>query len=182
MELVGYFKTCFCVACSRYPQTWVQSTLVGFSRDYMYVRLSLHISVCPSLCLSVRLSTSIFGDNSRGPQLHAEHAALGHGVKYPEWQYNMPVRAYVCPQVFWIFCICINFQCGGSAPWWIYRHTRVQRTPVGYSRDYKSICISVSLSLYLISGIAFWQSSARTVIECNACGCRPWYQILWLVV
>ena len=92
-------------------------------------------------------------------------SACSHGLKSPEWQYNMyvhqSVRTVVRPVVhgpFVVFCICINFQCGVPALQCIYPHTwfrkthvGFQRTPVGSYQAYMSISLSRSLSVSLSS-------------------------------
>ena len=101
--------------------------------------------------------------------MRAAHADTGQRVKSPEWQYN----TYVCPSVrssaviLQFLYICINFQCGGPASRCIYPHTGVQKTHVGSSRAYTSVCISVyssvSLSICPVDHVTFWRS------KCAAC-------------
>ena len=76
----------------------------------------------------------------------------------------------VCPSIhppghllaFFYFFICINFQCGGPYLRCIYPYIGVQRTPVGSSRAYMSVYLSVfqSLHLYLclVIRVTFWRS------------------------
>ena len=55
-----------------------------------------------------------------------------------------------------------------------YPHTGVRRTPVGSSWAYMYFCPFIR--------VAFWQSFARTVIVCSACGWRPQDKIPWVAV
>ena len=57
---------------------------------------------CPYLCLSLYISVSLSGCphlflaiKACCPSLRTSHANAVHGVKYPEWKYNMKIRPSV---------------------------------------------------------------------------------------
>ena len=54
-----------------------------------------------------------------------------------------------------------------------YPHTRVLKTPVGFSQACMYVNLSVSLSSWLIFHGNFWLSLARPLILHSACGRRP---------
>ena len=93
----------------------------------------------------------------------------------------LSIRTPGRPQDFCNFCICINIQCGGPAPRYIYPRTGFLRTQVGSSRAYMSIrpsiCISFALSLYPVVHVTFWKSFARPVIACSTFSRRSRGQI-----
>ena len=153
--------------------------------------MSVSLSGCPLLFLAIKVC---------GLYLRALDAAAGHGFKSSDWQYNISVHPSVWSSagLLRFFLSVFNsfnnrddyyyyyyYHCGGLASLFIYPHTGVQRTPVGSSRDYVSVCLSVGLSvssclrlsLLWFSASIFGDQSARTVIERSACGFRLWGQI-----
>ena len=138
------------------PQTGVRRNPVGSSRAY----ISLCIFVSFSLRLFVRSSAYICGDHSRGPWFSSSHAAAGHGVKSPEFQYNMSVRPFWLSgrlRSFLWFLYLYSFPVWGSSlSRCAYPHTGVRRNPVGFSRDYIYVRLSLylSVSLYLCLSVS----------------------------
>ena len=156
--------------------------------------LCLCISICISVCLSVCMSVSLSGclhpfladiraDRNCVQRMRPKAAGsnpLSGSIIYP----------FVCPSVspvvrgtFAIFVFvfnsfttrddyycCYYYQCGGPASVMHFPHTGVRRTPVGSSRYYVSVhlslCLSVSLSLYLFGCPCRFLVNSRAACNC----------------
>ena len=129
-----------------YPHTGVRRTSVGSSWAYMYIRTSVSLSVC--LYVSISSSPRHFLAIIHADRNFAQRLWLQ--AKGPDPSSG----SIICPPFrlsshtwsFCDFCIGTNFQFGDSESRCIYPHTGVQRTPVGSSKAYMSVCMSISLS------------------------------------
>ena len=128
------------------PHTGFRRTPMGSSLAYM----SVYLSLCLSLCLYVWSFTWIFGDNNIAA-LNCENR-----MRLQATGSNRLIGSIIClyvhpssrPRAYCNFFICINLQFRGSESRCIYPHTGVQNTPVGSSRTYMSICLSVCVNVW----------------------------------
>ena len=144
---------------SEEPQ-WVPAKLI-----FMSVRISIPLSLCPSVSLSLcSVARVAFWRSNRAarnctqcmrPQATGSNTLSGSIICL-----SFLMSGYM--QAFCNFCICINFQCRCPASQCIYPHTGVRRTPVGSSQDYMyihfSLYMSVSLSVCPVVRVTFWRS------------------------
>ena len=110
----------------------------------------------------------------RGPQLKTAHEAAGHGIKSPEWKYNMSVRPSDRPRAFLQFLYLYSFPIWESS---VMMHLSPHWYPLDPSGLQFRLCVCLSvkmficiLSLYLSvrsSASIFWQSKrvARTCVQ-----------------
>ena len=109
------------------------------------VCLSVYLSISPSLFLVAHVNFWISKSAARNCAQRMWLQATGSNTLSVS-----TIFPSVCPPgrpwVFYIFCIYIDFECGGPALQSIYPHTGFQRTSVGSSQAYVSVSLSVSLS------------------------------------
>ena len=162
---------------------------MGSSQAYVSVSLSVHMSVY----LSVWSSASPFVNHQiiarKCAQCMRPQCMRPQGIGSNILGDNIifaPVRPYGCLREFSIFVSVFKsfnsrydyyyhyyYHRWGPALMCIYPHTGVQRTPVGSSRPYMSICLSVCLSIWYSASL-FGNQSAWNVILRSTCGRRAW--------
>ena len=149
------------------------SPRLGSSRACVSVPLSL----CMSLYLSVRSPASLFGNQSARPVF--VHSACGHYI-YSHiyiYQYKQMHRDAVPPR--WK-CVCIHFQFGSPAPPCIYPPDWGTKVPSGVQPSLL-VCVSIRVQSRLLvcvyfclsvwsSALLFGHQSVRPIIICSACG------------